>query len=363
MKTTILFFMAALALMTAACSNDDNELTPAEQPAKAEGITITAKLAPKSGGAATHAVADNGDNKITVTWAKTEHLAILYTVGSDKKVADAEITDVDATTGEATISFGVDGSTVDGTACQIVYPLAAAKDDKTGVKDAATLLAAQDGTLNTNLDVRVGNGTIHTSPASLDVTTQPAAQFAIFKFTVKDYAGTADVSVRPLKITIGTQEYVITPTAATNELYAALPAVSSQKVTFIAKGSDSKTYWVSKPSVTFVAGKYYQSGIKMSQVTYTSATIGVGTVFHVGDTYYADGTTKSFRAQGTLFSFINSNGVITLINDGGTYKFQRGSNDSKVDLGISVTGNSDGVYIESGSGTSGSRFEIAVHTN
>lgn len=260
--------IAALTLTIVACSTDDTDIQtpteqPTEQPAKTEGtITITAKLAPKSD-AGTRAVADNGDNKITVTWAKTEHLAILYTVGSDKKVADAEITDVDATTGEATISFGVDGSTVDGTACQIVYPLAAAKDDKTGVKDAATLLAAQDGTLNTNLDVRVGNGTIHTSPASLDVTTQPAAQFAIFKFTVKDYAGTADVSVRPLKITIGTQEYVITPTAATNELYAALPAISSKGVSFTATGSDSKTYVCAKRNISFAAGKYYQTTLKM----------------------------------------------------------------------------------------------------
>ena len=31
MKTTKFFFMAALALMTAACSNDDNDLT--QQPA------------------------------------------------------------------------------------------------------------------------------------------------------------------------------------------------------------------------------------------------------------------------------------------------------------------------------------------
>ena len=69
--------MAALALMTAACSNDDNDF--AQQPQKAEGITITAQLAPKTNGAATRAVADNGDNKLTVTWAVDEHIAILYT--------------------------------------------------------------------------------------------------------------------------------------------------------------------------------------------------------------------------------------------------------------------------------------------
>ena len=61
MKTTKLFFMAALALMTAACSNDDNDF--AQQPQKAEGITITAQLAPKTNGATTRAVSDGG-NKI-----------------------------------------------------------------------------------------------------------------------------------------------------------------------------------------------------------------------------------------------------------------------------------------------------------
>ena len=59
MKTTKFFLMAALALTFAACSNDDND---AAQPAKAEGITITATLAPKSDGAATRAVAE-GTNK------------------------------------------------------------------------------------------------------------------------------------------------------------------------------------------------------------------------------------------------------------------------------------------------------------
>lgn len=56
MKTTKFFLMAALALTFAACSNDDNDMqSPAEQPAKAEGITITATLAPKDAGATTRA--------------------------------------------------------------------------------------------------------------------------------------------------------------------------------------------------------------------------------------------------------------------------------------------------------------------
>ena len=45
MKTTKFFFMAALALMTAACSKDDDLIQqPAEQPAPADEITITTTI-------------------------------------------------------------------------------------------------------------------------------------------------------------------------------------------------------------------------------------------------------------------------------------------------------------------------------
>jgi len=262
MKTTKLFLMAALALTFAACSNDNYD---AAQPAKGEGIAITAKLAPKSDGAATRAVADKGDNKITVTWAENEHIAILYTVGSEKKAADATITSVDES-GAATISFSVDDGTPDNTACTLVYPSSAADGTTGNVKDAATLLASQDGTLNANLDVRVGEGTIQTTTSGLTVSTQPAAQFAIFKFTTKNADGSATIDVKPLTITIGEQAYVITPSDATNTLYAALPEVSSQKVRFSATGSDSKTYAFSKNSVSFTKGKFYQSTLKMTDI-------------------------------------------------------------------------------------------------
>ena len=98
------FGIAALLLALAACNKVETEITPVEQPSDSKGITITATLAPKT--ADTKAVADNGDNKITVTWAVNEHIAILY----DKdgaQVADATITAVDGTTGAATISFTV----------------------------------------------------------------------------------------------------------------------------------------------------------------------------------------------------------------------------------------------------------------
>jgi len=265
MKTTKLFFMAALALMTAACSNDDNEF--AQQPQKAEGITITAQLAPKTIGTTTRAVSE-GTNKIVSEWAVNEHIAILYTKDATKYAADATITAVDGS-GTATITFTVEAGTPNDTPCTLVYPYSAAKDDHTGVKDAATLLAAQDGTLNANLDVRVGEGTIQTTTPGLTVTTQPEAQFAIFKFTTKSVPSAngslQNTDVTKLTVTIGAQDYVITPASATSTLYAALPAVSGQTVSFTATDG-SNLYAASKASVSFDAAKYYQSTVKMGKV-------------------------------------------------------------------------------------------------
>ena len=255
------FGIAALLLALAAC-NKETEITPVEQPSDSKGITITATLAPKT--AVTKAVADKGDGRITVSWAQNEHISILYEVDETKYSADAEIISVDDE-GTATIQFTVVDGTPDNTACTLVYPYSAAKDDKSGVKDAATLLSAQDGTLNANLDVRVGAGTIRTTTPGLDVTTQPKAQFAIFKFTVKNADASATIDVKSLTITIGTQKYVITPASAKSSLYVALPAVSNQTVSFSATGSDSKTYICSKDGVTFAAAKYYQSTLKMSE--------------------------------------------------------------------------------------------------
>ena len=264
MKITKLFFMAALALLMTACSNN-NDSDFAQQPLKAKGITITARLAPKTDGAATRAVADNGDDKITVTWATDEHIAILYEVGSTKHVADAAITDVNSN-GAATIQFTVEDGTPDGTPCTLVYPLSAAKDDHSGVKDFATLLAGQDGTLNANLDVRVGDGTIQTSTPSLTVTTQPAAQFSIFKLTMKDIEGEAEVSAASVVISdqSGTVATVTPDEGCDKVMYVALPTTATT-LKFLVTGSDSKKYFNMASGLT-LATKFYQSTVKLATV-------------------------------------------------------------------------------------------------
>ena len=293
------FGIAALLLALAACNKIETEITPAGQ-SSAEGITITATLAPKT--ADTKAVSE-GTNKIEVSWAQNEHIAILYEVSGTKYVADATIKSVDAG-GSATIEFTVVDGTPDNTACTLVYPLAAAKDDHTDVKDAATLLAAQDGTLNADLDVRVGAGTIQTTTPGLSVTTQPEAQFAIFKFTVRGADGTTVISAKPLTVTIGTQDYVITPATATDVLYAALPAVSGEKVSFDVTDGSDRTYTCAKLSASFEAGKYYQSTLKMREyvdlgtgVKWATCNVGAENPWDYGD-YFAWGATMPYYKAG-----------------------------------------------------------------
>ena len=250
--------MFAVLLALAGCNKAETVFQPEE---KAEGITITATLAPKSSG--TKAVSEDG-NTIISTWAKDEKIAILYEVSETKYVAEANVDAVDGESGSATISFTVESGTPDSTPCTLVYPASAARNDHTGVKDVAMLLSAQDGTLNANLDVRVGAGTINTSTPGLEVGTQPAPQFAIFQFTTKNADGSASINVKPLTITIGAQNYVVTPASATSTLYAALPAISSQAVSFSALGSDGRTYEAAYPGISFTAGYFYRSVLKMT---------------------------------------------------------------------------------------------------
>ena len=265
MKTTKYFLMAALALMTFACSNDDRDFQSPVQPAKAEGITITATLAPKADAAATRALTP-GDNKIVASWAVGEKIAILYEKGGTNYEADAEIKSVDDS-GAATIEFSVESGTAYGTACKLIYPSTAVNDAKKAEKSYNSMLASQNGELNANFDVRVGAGTIHTTKPSLDVTTQPAPQYSIFKFAVKDLSGT-NLSVSSFEVS-NSQASITTVSLASakSEFYVALPPMTAYTYWFSVTTADDKNY-VAKAVVSkeTEAGKYYQSTVQMATV-------------------------------------------------------------------------------------------------
>ena len=308
MKTTKLFFMAALALTFAACSNDDNDFeNPAQQPAEAQGIPFTATISMGGDKATTRALSENGSG-LTATWTVDEEVALIHN-GIIDKVTVASVDGNDATI-SGTITTDADGAAV-----TVIFPYSAVDLDTKDVK-ADLLYAQSGGTLDdvaAKYDVRKGTGTLKVSgTASLNDDVTLNNQFAIFKFTTKNSNGSATIDVNPLTITIGSQDYVITPASATSELYVALPAISSQEVTFTATGSDSKTYTASKASVTFAAGKYYQSNIKLTEQAPATITVtwnnnditGSGTsITKDGVTItarYIDFDEKSFMMGGTF---------------------------------------------------------------
>ena len=112
-------------------------------------------------------------------------------------------------------------------------------------------------------------------------------------------------------------------------------------------------------TITATAGDKTATCTITGKVTYTS--LSAGTVLHVGDTFYAG---KVYFNTKPAMSFQDSNGVITLVEASGYYKFKRGSNGTMPNVtAYRIKDNTDGVYIVSGSGTSTSdKFTLAVHT-
>ena len=186
-----------------------------------------------------------------------KQVAVIYknTSGQTAKVVSDALTasDISNEGKSATINVTVDDA--DKTQhVTYIYPATMANDDGTLNTGA---LDAQNGTLDEdiiNCCTTTGAWDGNSLP-SLELT----SPFAIFKFTTKNSDGSATINVTSLTVTIGAQDYVITPASATSTLYVALPAVSDQAVRFSATDSDGKTYTCSQASVTFAAGKYYQS--------------------------------------------------------------------------------------------------------
>ena len=263
MKTTILFFMAALALMTAACSNDDNDFAqqPAEQAANGE-ITITATVSSDEG-ATTRALSIDGSN-IASTWETTDEFAILFNDGSNYVKRTATVQSINGS--NVTITFTIPESLASNTACQIVYPASAANAANTGA-DVATALATQDGTIENCPEVRVGTATIDKDNHSLISVTKLAAQNAIFKFTLQDLSAAAK-SATEFKVSDGSGNVIttVTPGSASGELYVALPVMVAGTYWFNATIGSKPYIAKATTAAATVAGKYYLTTVKMATI-------------------------------------------------------------------------------------------------
>ena len=216
MKKSV-FGIAAMLLALVAC----NKIETGNQPVgNAEGIPFSATVS-LGNNVATKALAESGST-ITATWAEGEKVALIHNDVSD------EMTVSSVSGGSATISGTITGTPADGDAVTIIYPSSAAAGTTGNIK--ADLLYAQNGLLtgagsiSENYDARKGSGKLKVDgTATLDGSVSLTNQFAIFKFTVRGADGTTVISAKPLTVTIGTQDYVITPAAATDSTPPSLP--------------------------------------------------------------------------------------------------------------------------------------------
>ena len=258
MKKVIIYSIAALAMMMAACTSDETS-TPRDAD-RQQGIPFSATI---TTGAPTRALTENASGTIDAAWATGEKVALIY----GDKVDVMEVTKKDD--GTATISGTLTGSPTDGSAVTVIYPASAVDATTKAVK--TDLLTAQDGLLATiaaNLDLRQSSGAtfkVAADHASLNGTVALATQLAIVKFSLTD--GTNAIAAKSFVIKDGSDNVIttVTPSPAAGEFYVAMVPASAAEFHFEASDGDF-TYTYEKSGVTLAAATYYRSPITMAVV-------------------------------------------------------------------------------------------------
>ena len=276
--------LMAGALLTTACSNEDEAIDNNE----AKTVTFTATLAPK-GGATTRAITVNNqgtaNETLTTTWAVGEQIKIKYDLAVGASQTTATVTDVNTTTGAATITATLDRP-LDGGDIHFLYPATMAPSlviydifemnnlftqygNLTGTNSISTLydVATYSGTIN-NVGATTGiNGTVAMENQvcickfrfQLDNSPYSAIQQSFNNLTIDDgdghtYTITSD---RPDNYMISTRNFT-----DTDDIYVALLPISDKTVTFSytqSQSSGSVTYSCTKTNVTLEKGKFYRN--------------------------------------------------------------------------------------------------------
>ena len=221
MKTTKLFFMAALTLAFAACSNDDNEF---QAPAQAGGIPFSATISIDN--ADSRALAEGGSG-LVATWEVGEKVAVIQTKSGT--CDEMEVKSVSG--GMATITGTVSGTPSNGDPVRVIYPATAA-DATTGDVKTDLLYTQTGGTLSdvaSKYDVRKNDTKlkVEAGVASLDGNVKLTQLYSIFKFTLSTLY---DVSIPASTFTVsdGTHVYAVTTSDPLSDIYIA-PTGSPQK--------------------------------------------------------------------------------------------------------------------------------------
>lgn len=345
MKKRYIFSLAAMALLTAACSSDEMALNPADQPAPVEQkIPFTAVISADAAG--TRALTEASDGKtITAKWEKEEKVALIH-----GEIIDVlEVSSVDATSGAATIS-GTITSPTDGESVFVVYvghqhvnmsnyvsrlqeiytsykadnPESSAIPTSIISEPVNELLATQDGTLETisnKHDYRFARSTFAVSDGTATFASEVKmpASYAIWKLNLTTDGTTALKAKKLVMKKDGVANVTIDlGTDTSSEFYVAF-IVSPSTYSFEATDSDDKTYSCTPTVSALDAGKYYRSTLTMtSGNTYRVYTSGTA---YTDETIPTDAvtitSTTTTWAEGTyvVSGDVTISGDVTLTGD------------------------------------------------
>lgn len=271
MKTFRYMTIAALSLLMAACSSND-DITPGQVSTTGRGIPFTATVSRDGNTTRTVLTEDATNGTIAAAWETGDELALVYQVGSVTKVTKATVTAQSDKT--ATITATLDEGVTEGTAVTLIYPYDAVISDSEDPEYGTVSygdLTVQEGTLASIADyyaICQGDGTltIASGAASLKADVTMASKMAIWKLSLTD--GTNAIKATQLTVLSGDADdclamVILDEETATDVFYIAVPAVSNAKINISAPTSSSGTYTYTKTGVTLEAGKYYQSAVTM----------------------------------------------------------------------------------------------------
>ena len=286
MKTFKLFSMVALALVMAACSNEDNAIE--QQPAQTRNtIPFSATINAIGGGTRTTITEGEGEkvDYLMVAWKGGEKIAVVH--NGDYEVV--EVTTVNAD-GSAVISGNIAEPASDGEDVKLVYPAAAVKSVTSGTTYVANtdedFLApgfAQDGTLayigNNHLDGRQGKGklTISGGKATLKSNVNMESKTAIFNLTLTTNGDTR-IAAKTVTLKLGTtpiaagkyadgkSSYYLSVIPATLDALYVAAAQQSTTPAFTIEAYDGTYYYTYTftDELSLSTGTYYQSLMSMS---------------------------------------------------------------------------------------------------
>jgi len=341
MKTFRLFSMAALALMMAACSSNEDMIQQPAQPQSTK-MHFTATIEAPNSDAITRTTATldkdaNQKDIIKMAWKVGDAIALVHSNGVDL----AEVTAVDLTTGAATIECLT--IPTDGEAVTLVYPYgmvygveASSPWDYTPATYRYNSYDSYcNGTFESifpSLDWREGKSTfsVNGNNVTLSSRVKMASNIAIWKLTLQDNTS-APLTATNVSIKIDSPTETHLAAYANNnsglsEYYMCLiPAQMPAGDLVIEATVGSDTYKYTKAGgVSLTAGKFYQSTVTLTKPAtgHALSASAVGEVVGTDGLAYAvadkDNLPTGVSAAGMVAYKNGSNGLVIALSDDGT---------------------------------------------